>query len=90
MHGLRNPLASLSQFVSGQGNGIARQKDEETQDALTAARRMQSLVEQTLEVLADARGEPAYEYKGLQPHSRFSIFCYELAATVYSKAAGWM
>ena len=40
---------------------IARQKDEEVQDALTAARRMQSLVEQTLEVLADARGEPAYE-----------------------------
>ncbi len=61
MHGLRNPLASLSQFVSGQGNGMARQKDEEVQDALTAARRMQSLVEQTLEVLADARGEPAYE-----------------------------
>jgi len=61
MHGLRNPLASLSQFVSGQGNGNSRQKDEETQDALTAARRMQLLVEQTLEVLADARGEPAYE-----------------------------
>ena len=61
MHGLRNPLASLSQFVSGQGNGLTRQKDEEVQDALTAARRMQSLVEQTLEVLADARGEPAYE-----------------------------
>ena len=61
MHGLRNPLASLSQFVSGQGDGFARQKDEEIQDALTAARRMQSLVDQTLEVLADARGEPAYE-----------------------------
>ena len=61
MHGLRNPLASLSQFGSGQGNGMARQKNEEAQDALTAARRMQSLVEQTLEVLADARGEPAYE-----------------------------
>jgi signal transduction histidine kinase len=61
MHGLRNPLASLSQFVSGQGNGAARQNDDEVQDALTAARRMQSLVEQTLEVLADARGEPAYE-----------------------------
>jgi signal transduction histidine kinase len=61
MHGLRNPLASLSQFVRGQGNGIARQKDEGVQDALTAARRMQSLVEQTLEVLADARGEPVYE-----------------------------
>ena len=61
MHGLRNPLASLSQFVRGQGNGITGQKDEEVQDALTAARRMQALVEQTLEVLADARGEPAYE-----------------------------
>ena len=50
MHGLKNPLASLSQFVSGQGNGNARQKEEDVQDALTAARRMQSLVEQTLEV----------------------------------------
>lgn len=61
MHGLRNPLASLSQFVSGQGSGVALPDNEEAQDALTAARRMQSLVEQTLEVLADARGEPAYE-----------------------------
>lgn len=61
MHGLRNPLASLSQFVSGQGKGISREQDGEAQDALTAARRMQSLVDQTLEVLADARGEPAYE-----------------------------
>jgi len=61
MHGLKNPLASLSQFVSGQGNGHARQKEEDVQDALTAARRMQSLVEHTLEVLADARGGPAYE-----------------------------
>jgi signal transduction histidine kinase len=59
MHGLKNPLASLSQFVRGQGSGSGGQ--EEMQDALTAARRMQQLVEQTLEVLADARGEPAYE-----------------------------
>jgi len=61
MHGLKNPLASLSQFVSDQGNGVGRQKEEEVQDALTAARRMQSLVEQTLEVVADVRGEPVYE-----------------------------
>lgn len=61
MHGLKNPLASLSQFVSGQGNGMNRQTEEDVQDALTAARRMQSLVEHTLEVLSDARGEPAYE-----------------------------
>lgn len=61
MHGLKNPLASLSQFVRGQGNGVAGQNGEDVHDALTAARRMQALVEQTLEVLADARGGPAYE-----------------------------
>ncbi len=37
-----------------------------------------------------AEGEPAYGYKWLQTHSRFTIFCYEMAATVYSKLAGWM
>jgi signal transduction histidine kinase len=61
MHGLKNPLASIFEFVRGHGNGNTRQEDEEVQDALTAARRMQSLVEHTLEVLADAQGEPAYE-----------------------------
>lgn len=61
MHGLKNPLASLSQFVSRGGNGNAESANEDWQDALTASRRMQSLVEQTLEVLADERGEPTYE-----------------------------
>ena len=61
MHGLKNPLASLSQFVSRRGNGNAGSANEDWQDALTASRRMQSLVEQTLEVLGDARGEPTYE-----------------------------
>ncbi|MCW5555450.1 MAG: HAMP domain-containing histidine kinase [Verrucomicrobiae bacterium] len=61
MHGLKNPLASLSQFVRSHQNEEQQFLDPEWQDALTAARRMQSLVEQTIEVLADARGEPAYE-----------------------------
>ena len=61
MHGLKNPLASLSQFVSRGGNGNAGSANEDWQDALTASRRMQSLVEQTLEVLGDERGEPTYE-----------------------------
>lgn len=61
MHGLKNPLASLSQFVSRGGNANSTSANEDWQDALTASRRMQSLVEQTLEVLGDARGEPAYE-----------------------------
>lgn len=61
MHGLKNPLASLSQFVRCHQSEEHEPSDPEWQDALTAARRMQTLVEQTIEVLADARGEPAYE-----------------------------
>lgn len=58
MHGLKNPLASLSQFVHSGHRGELQQED--WQDALAAARRMQALVEQTLEVLADAQAQTAY------------------------------
>jgi len=61
MHGLKNPLASLSQFVSRQSHPDGASAPDEWQDALSASRRMQSLVEHTLEVLGDARGEPTYE-----------------------------
>jgi len=61
MHGLKTPLASLSQFVSRRNNGNNESAGEDWQDALSASRRMQSLIEQTLEVLGDARGEPTYE-----------------------------
>lgn len=37
-----------------------------------------------------SRGEPACGYKWLQTHSRLTIFCYELAAMVYSKIVGWV
>ncbi|MBN2164398.1 MAG: HAMP domain-containing histidine kinase [Pontiellaceae bacterium] len=61
MHGLKNPLASLSQYVSHHGADGDPSDQDEWQDALSASRRMQQLVEQTLEVLGDIRGEPAYE-----------------------------
>jgi len=61
MHGLKNPLASLSQFVNDSQNDPGSHHQDEWQDASKAARRMQSLVEQTLEVLGDARGEPSYQ-----------------------------
>ncbi len=61
MHGLKNPLASLSQFVSRSDLGTTETDPQEWQDALTASRRMQSLVERTLEVLCDDRGDPTYE-----------------------------
>jgi uncharacterized SAM-binding protein YcdF (DUF218 family) len=37
-----------------------------------------------------SKGQPAYGYKWLQTHSRFTIFCYELGAMVYSKIVGWV
>lgn len=61
MHGLKNPLASLSQFVSTRSHSTSPNDADEWQDALTAARRMQSLVEHTLEVISDVQGAPAYE-----------------------------
>ncbi len=62
MHGLKNPLASLSQYlcerVGSPGDPV---EAGDSHDALSAARRMQALVEETLEVISDARGEPGYE-----------------------------
>jgi uncharacterized SAM-binding protein YcdF (DUF218 family) len=39
---------------------------------------------------AVSKGEPAYGYKWIQTHSRFTIFCYEVGAMVYSKMVGWV
>jgi signal transduction histidine kinase len=61
MHGLKNPLASLSRFVAEHEQDSSNPPDQERQDALAAARRMQRLVERTTEVLSDAKGEPTYE-----------------------------
>jgi signal transduction histidine kinase len=63
MHGLKNPLASLSQFVSSRRTQEQDDDEEDWHDALAAARRMQSLVEQTLEVLSDAQGAPPYDVR---------------------------
>jgi len=38
---------------------------------------------------AYSAGEPAYGYKWLQTHSRFTIFCYEVGALTLSKILGW-
>ena len=37
-----------------------------------------------------SRGEPAYGYKWLQTHSRFTLYVYEVLATVYSRMVGWV
>lgn len=61
MHGLKNPLSSLSQFVSSRRDGGMEPDEGDWQDALTAAYRMQTLVGQTMEVLGDVSGAPVYE-----------------------------
>lgn len=35
-------------------------------------------------------GEPAYGYKWIQTHSRFTLYLYEVLAMVYSKFVGWV
>lgn len=61
MHGLKNPLASLTEFVRSHGDAPPETAEHDWEDALQASRRMQALVEETLEVLADTRGQPLYE-----------------------------
>ena len=39
---------------------------------------------------AYSRGEPAYGYKWIQTHSRFTLYVYEVMAMVYSKMVGWV
>ena len=36
-----------------------------------------------------SKGQPAYGYKWIQTHSRFTIFFYEVGAMVLSKIVGW-
>jgi len=35
-------------------------------------------------------GEPAYGWKYIQTHSRFTLYLYELLAMLYSKLVGWV
>jgi len=39
---------------------------------------------------AYSSGEPAYGYKWIQTHSRFTLYLYELLAMVYRKIVGWV
>jgi uncharacterized SAM-binding protein YcdF (DUF218 family) len=59
-----------------------------TRRAVVTARRMGWEDLHWLSVFSE--GEPAYGYKWLQTYSRFTIFCYEVAAMVYSKMVGWV
>lgn len=79
MHGLRNPLASLSQFVRFGEADQGELGEEDWKDALDAARRMQTMVEHTVQVIRDAEGGPAY-------HVRADELGQEVIRRVHEKA----
>jgi len=59
-----------------------------TRRAVATARKLGWTDFYWLSVFSD--GESAYGYKWLQTHSRFTIFCYEIGAMIYSKTTGWI
>ena len=58
-----------------------------TRRAVATARRLGWKDFHWLSVFSE--GQPAFGYKWLQTYPRFTIFCYEIAAMVYSKMMGW-
>lgn len=92
MHGLKNPLASLSQFVSRNDTASNDADAQEWKDALSASRRMQTLVEHTLEVLSDVQGEVSYELTvpelGVELKRRVSTFAADRKVAVAFESEG--
>ena len=87
MHGLKNPLASLSDYLRGErprnGKGqLEEAEDLDRSDALNAARRIQNMVDETLEVLADARGEACYQ---ISPTELVNSICAKAALMAKKK-----
>lgn len=58
LHGLKNPLAGLQQFVSGLEGGSSA---PERADAAATARRMKAMIDDVVRVLRDEQGLTAYE-----------------------------
>lgn len=56
IHGLKNPLAGLQQFVLGQGESAA-----DRSDAASTARRMKDMIEEVVRVLREDSGLAGYE-----------------------------
>ncbi len=61
IHGLKNPLASLTQIVSDQSSGSVPLDAEDWQGANEAARRMQDMVQEVVDLLQDSAAGSCYE-----------------------------
>ncbi len=58
IHGLRNPLAGLQQFVLGRGDGAS---GGDWTDAAATARRMKAMIDDVVRVLREDSGDAGYE-----------------------------
>jgi uncharacterized SAM-binding protein YcdF (DUF218 family) len=83
---LRNSMEIIRERNLGQPTLVTL--DLYTQRAVATARKLGWKDFYWLSVFS--KGEPAYGIKWLQTNSRLSLFCYEIAATIYSKLVGWV
>lgn len=61
IHGLKNPLSGLHQFVQGQSGSTERVENPLWQDAVDSTRRMQQMVAEVVRVLREEEQGVAYE-----------------------------
>jgi signal transduction histidine kinase len=61
MHGLKNPLSGLQAFVAARGVALENDAESDWQLAVSSARRMQSMIAETVRVLRDEQGASPYE-----------------------------
>lgn len=61
IHGLRNPLAGLQNFVAGLGASVADHPDSDWQQAIAATRRMQAMINDIVGVLREEESAGQYE-----------------------------
>jgi len=61
IHGLRNPLAGLQNFVAGLGANLADHPDGDLQQAIAATRRMQTMINEVVGVLREEESTGQYE-----------------------------
>lgn len=62
IHGLRNPLSGLRDFVAARADGEAAASDEGWNAAVESAERMDRMIREVVEVLRDQEGTTQFDY----------------------------
>lgn len=61
IHGLKNPLSGLQNFVAGLGAAVADHPDADLQQAIATTRRMQAMINEVVSVLREEESTGQYE-----------------------------